>query len=146
MAGILVQIVLSWVIIWLFEKKNMDVLGKEDRKDNVFRKLWEGFVGVAGQVFENSATGNDRFRTATDLVVGGFDFGSGVTSFVAARQFVTSTAALTHTFNGMGINLTGSTPDASRIFSSRFQAGALQTCTDAYIYAIASCPTAAATS
>ncbi|HEY0752298.1 MAG TPA: CPBP family intramembrane glutamic endopeptidase [Chitinophagaceae bacterium] len=27
MAGILVQIVLSWVIIWLFEKKDLDVLG-----------------------------------------------------------------------------------------------------------------------
>jgi hypothetical protein len=33
--------------------KNMDVLGEEDRKDNIFRKLWEGFVGVTGQVFEN---------------------------------------------------------------------------------------------
>jgi hypothetical protein len=33
--------------------KDMDVLGKEDRKDNIFKKLWEGFVGVAGQVVEN---------------------------------------------------------------------------------------------
>lgn len=33
--------------------KDLDVLGKEDKKDNIFRKLWEGFVGVAGGVFEN---------------------------------------------------------------------------------------------
>lgn len=103
----------------------------------------QGGFTAGGGSYTFGGTGNDRFRTATDLVVGGFDFGNGVTSFVAARQFVTSTAALTHTFNGMGINLTGSTPNASRIFSSRFVAGTLQTCTDAYIYAIASCPTAA---
>jgi len=33
--------------------KDLDVLGKEDKKDNIFRKLWEGFVGTAGQIFEN---------------------------------------------------------------------------------------------
>jgi hypothetical protein len=33
--------------------KDLDVLGKEDRHDNIFRKLWEGLVGVTGKVFEN---------------------------------------------------------------------------------------------
>jgi hypothetical protein len=33
--------------------KDVSLLGKEDRKDNVFRKLWEGLVGVVGQAFEN---------------------------------------------------------------------------------------------
>lgn len=33
--------------------KDLDVTGKEDRDDNVFRKLWEGFVGALGEVFEN---------------------------------------------------------------------------------------------
>lgn len=33
--------------------KDLDVVGKEDRDDNLFRKLWEGFVGVVGEVFEN---------------------------------------------------------------------------------------------
>lgn len=33
--------------------KDLDVLGKDDRDDNIFRKLWEGFVGVTGQVVEN---------------------------------------------------------------------------------------------
>lgn len=102
----------------------------------------QGGFTAGGGSYTFGGTGNDRFRTATDLVVGGFDFGSGVTSFVAARQFVTSTAGLTHTFNGMGINLTGSTPNASRIFSSRFVGGTLQSCTDIVIYSIATCPSA----
>ena len=90
-----------------------------------------------------TVAGNARFRTATDLIVGGFNFGTGgVTSFIAARQFVTSATGLTHTFNGVGINLSGTTPNASRIFSSRFTAGTLQTCTDQIIYAVANCPTA----
>ena len=33
--------------------KDLDVLGKEDRKDNVFQKIWEGLVGGVGQVFKN---------------------------------------------------------------------------------------------
>ena len=33
--------------------KDLDVLGKEDRKDNIFRKLWEALAGLAGEVFEN---------------------------------------------------------------------------------------------
>ena len=33
--------------------KDLDVLGKEDRKDNIIRKLWEGLVGTVGEVFEN---------------------------------------------------------------------------------------------
>lgn len=32
---------------------DVSVLGKEDKGDNVFRKLWEGFAGAAGQVIEN---------------------------------------------------------------------------------------------
>lgn len=33
--------------------KDLDVLGKEDRQDNVFRKLWEGLAGTVGEIFEN---------------------------------------------------------------------------------------------
>ena len=33
--------------------KDISVLGKEDRDDSIFKKLWEGFVGTAGQVIEN---------------------------------------------------------------------------------------------
>ena len=28
-------------------------MGKEDRKDNIFRKMWEAIAGFAGEVFEN---------------------------------------------------------------------------------------------
>jgi hypothetical protein len=33
--------------------KDVDILGKEDREDNVFKKLWEGIVGSVSEVFEN---------------------------------------------------------------------------------------------
>lgn len=33
--------------------KNLDILGKEDRKDNLLQKLWEAFAGGAGKLFEN---------------------------------------------------------------------------------------------
>ena len=33
--------------------KDLDVLGHEDRDDNIFRKLWEALAGAAGQVFRN---------------------------------------------------------------------------------------------
>jgi hypothetical protein len=33
--------------------KDLDVLGPEDKKDNFFRKLWEGFVGGVAAILEN---------------------------------------------------------------------------------------------
>ena len=33
--------------------KDLDIVGKEDRDDNVLRKLWEGMAGTASQVFRN---------------------------------------------------------------------------------------------
>jgi hypothetical protein len=33
--------------------KDLDVLGKEDRKDNIFQKMWEAIAGGAGQIFRN---------------------------------------------------------------------------------------------
>lgn len=33
--------------------KDLDVLGKEDRKDNLFQKMWEGLAGGIGKVLEN---------------------------------------------------------------------------------------------
>jgi hypothetical protein len=33
--------------------KELDVLGHEDRNDNFFRKVWEGFVGGVGEIFQN---------------------------------------------------------------------------------------------
>jgi hypothetical protein len=33
--------------------KDLDILGKEDRDDNIFQKLWEGIAGGVGQIFRN---------------------------------------------------------------------------------------------
>ncbi|WAC15276.1 DUF748 domain-containing protein [Dyadobacter pollutisoli] len=33
--------------------QDLDILGKEDRKDNVFRKMWEAVAGSVGEIFEN---------------------------------------------------------------------------------------------
>jgi hypothetical protein len=33
--------------------KDLDILGKEDRKDNLFQKMWEGLAGGVGKVLEN---------------------------------------------------------------------------------------------
>ncbi len=33
--------------------EDLDVVGPEDRKDSFFKKIWEGIVGVAGDVLEN---------------------------------------------------------------------------------------------
>lgn len=33
--------------------KDLDVFGPEDKKDNLFRKIWEGLVGTAGVILEN---------------------------------------------------------------------------------------------
>jgi hypothetical protein len=33
--------------------QDLDVLGKEDRDDNVFRKMWEAVAGGVGEIFEN---------------------------------------------------------------------------------------------
>lgn len=41
--------------------KDLDVLGPEDRNDNLPRKLWEGFVGSVGFVFTNQK--EDQFAT-----------------------------------------------------------------------------------
>lgn len=33
--------------------QDLDILGQEDRDDNILRKAWEALVGAAGEVFEN---------------------------------------------------------------------------------------------
>ncbi|TLV03745.1 DUF748 domain-containing protein [Dyadobacter luticola] len=33
--------------------QDLDILGKEDRKDNIFQKLWEAVAGGVGELFEN---------------------------------------------------------------------------------------------
>src|SRR5688500_10472778 len=46
--------------------KDLDVMGPEDRKDNVLLKLWEGMVGVAGDILSNPKT--DQIATKIPIV------------------------------------------------------------------------------
>ncbi|WP_084138231.1 DUF748 domain-containing protein [Chryseolinea serpens] len=45
--------------------QDLDVLGKEDRKDNIFQKMWEGFVGTVGEVFQNQS--KDQVATKVEF-------------------------------------------------------------------------------
>jgi hypothetical protein len=45
--------------------KDLDLTGKEDRNDNVLRKLWEGLVDVVGEVIENPS--KDQVATKIPL-------------------------------------------------------------------------------
>ena len=46
--------------------KDLDVVGPEDRKDNLLRKIWEGLVGIVGDVLDNPET--DRIATKIPIV------------------------------------------------------------------------------
>jgi hypothetical protein len=41
--------------------RDLKVLGAEDRDDNILKKMWEGLVGAAGEIFENQP--KDRVAT-----------------------------------------------------------------------------------
>jgi len=43
--------------------QDLDVLGKEDRHDNILQKMWEGLVGTVGEVFRNQ----NRDQVATKI-------------------------------------------------------------------------------
>jgi hypothetical protein len=45
--------------------KDLDILGKEDRKDNVIRQLWEAVAGSAGELLQNQP--KDRLATKVPL-------------------------------------------------------------------------------
>lgn len=45
--------------------KDLDVLGKEDRHDNILKKMWEGLVGSVGEIFQNQP--KDRLATKIPL-------------------------------------------------------------------------------
>jgi hypothetical protein len=47
--------------------QDLDVLGKEDRKDNILQKVWEGLAGTAGQIFKNQS----KDRVATKIPIEG---------------------------------------------------------------------------
>lgn len=45
---------------------DLDVVGPEDRKDSIFRKIWEGLVGIAGDILENPET--EKIATKIPIV------------------------------------------------------------------------------
>lgn len=45
--------------------KDLDVVGSEDRDDNIFRQLWENIAGTVAEVFENQR--KDQFATKVPL-------------------------------------------------------------------------------
>lgn len=50
--------------------KNLDVVGPEDRKDNILQKAWEGIAGAVGEIFENQK--KDQVATKVPIE-GNFD-------------------------------------------------------------------------
>lgn len=46
---------------------DLDILGKEDRKDNLLQQLWEAIAGVTGQVFKNQ----EEDQVATKITLEG---------------------------------------------------------------------------
>jgi uncharacterized repeat protein (TIGR01451 family) len=66
--------------------------------DSVTRSF-TGDASDTGDTGEFVVQGNERFRVATDLLVGGHDFGNGVLPYVAARSFAGSLAALAGSYN-----------------------------------------------
>lgn len=64
--------------------KDLDVLGKEDRKDNLLRKLWEGIVGTAGDVLTNPR----KDQIATKVVLEGRLDGPDVRTWTAVIQLL----------------------------------------------------------
>jgi len=57
--------------------KGLDVLGPEDKKDNLFRKIWEGLVGGAANILENKK----KDQLATKAPISG-DLSGGHTSIL----------------------------------------------------------------
>lgn len=50
--------------------KNLDVVGPEDKKDNILQKAWEGVAGAVGEIFENQK--KDQVATKVPIE-GSFD-------------------------------------------------------------------------
>lgn len=87
--------------------------------------------------------GNAKFRVGEDIIVGGFDFGSGVVPFVAARRFVTSLDELWGDTTSFGLNNPGTVNADSRIFGSKWDNGTLKACLQNMISPVDQCaPTA----
>jgi len=99
-----------------------------------------------------TATNTSRFRVTTDTVVGAFPFQTAYSSpavyapqpFVAARDFVTTAAALDGTYNRFSVTRSPGNAQDSLILAMRLSGSGtvLELCNSAVIYRIDLCPTA----
>ena len=71
-----------------------------------------------------TVSGNSRFRTADNLIVGGHDFGTGVLPYVAARTFVMAGSG-TYNLATRNVSTTGATSHAG---TARITGNVLQVC------------------
>ena len=84
--------------------------------------------------------GGGGWRAPADLLVGTADLGTGVTPFIAARQFVASAAAIEgRAFNLFEIDTTSS-GRTSRVGTALVSNSVMATCLDTVPHAIADCP------
>lgn len=72
-----------------------------------------------------TVSGNTRFRTADNLIVGGHDFGSGVLPYVAARTFVTAAGAGTFNLATRNVSPAGASSHAG---TATISGNVLQVC------------------
>lgn len=101
-------------------------------------------------VFSATGTGTARFRTAPDMVVGGFDFNfdgstqpydQGVRPFVASRSFSSDIAGLNgRSFNLMGLNLRRNSTIQAPVLPSTFGDGVLRSCFSPLFLRVDQCP------
>ena len=66
----------------------------------------KSFTANTNGDYSVAASATSKFRTATDLIVGGHDFGAGSLPYVAARSFGTSVNEMTGAYNLMSRNVT----------------------------------------
>ena len=83
---------------------------------------------------------NARFRTYEDVVIGGFDFGTGVLPFFAARRFLTDVAQLNGEFISFRSYTPVTGPKDSFINGVRLLNGLYQQCNDNTFYTVDACP------
>ncbi|HEV8691643.1 MAG TPA: hypothetical protein VGQ91_15180, partial [Ideonella sp.] len=136
----------QYILTLNFNELSYEMSGQQVNKSGSFGLDTDG----VSYVFD--IVGTARFRTAADMVVGGFDFnlvGSthsydhGVRPFVAARRFTLDHASLDGTsFNLLGLNLRRSEdhPPESRVLPSTFGPGVLKTCTAPIPVRVDQCP------
>lgn len=115
-----------------------------------------GAYSMAGQGFAVTGTftpdasgggftiaGNQHFRLAEDMVIGGFDFGFGVRPIVAARRFASAVSELSGNYNLAALSVPSSGTASSRVLAAQFPSSGMLQCNDStQIYSIANCPAA----